>query len=138
MISFALYCVDRFTKQYINDVLKKAENEYCGNALIVQENDESNETDENYVKPFTNWTSNEIKDYNVKKYGPTGKICSTEYFAILSKESASEGMFDVCINDEDENEFTIHRVRFELGSTCFINIDLKTLDIDVSQNVFHD
>ena len=101
--------------------------------MIVQENEQSNETDENYVKPFINWNVNDINDYNIKQYGPKGTICSLHYFVILSKEGASEGMFDICINNSKEKKLTVHKVRFELGSTCLINIDLCTLEIEVSR-----
>ena len=101
--------------------------------MIVQENEQSNETDENYVKPFINWIVNNINDYNIKQYGPVGTIYSLGYFAVLSKEGASQGMFNICINESEEKKLTVHKVRFELGSSCLINIDLCTLEIEVSR-----
>ena len=119
----------------MNELLKKAEDEESGNALIIEENEESNESDDNYVKAFINWSADDINNYHKKKYGYEDSPISRWRFAILSNESASEDKLEICSNSQIEDKFTVHRVRSDLGSSCLICSALGTLDVEVSSNL---
>lgn len=105
--------------------------------MVIQENEESNESDENYVKSFNDWNVNDIYDYHKKKHGDEKANIDAGLFAILSKKGASEGMFDIGYFDKDEKRFTLHKVRFELGSSCLACVSQSTLDIEVSSKLIY-
>lgn len=100
--------------------------------MKVEENLEADESDENYIKSFQNWSPNKINEYHKIKYGNKKSPTSVWNFAILSRESVSEDKIDICSNDQLDGTFSIKRINIDLGSSCLVCVDLGTLDIEVS------
>ena len=106
--------------------------------MILQENEDSKEDDENYVKHFSNWSIKDLANLHMKKFGHKDSGVS-DIFVVFSNESNSKNKLDICIivyesksRAGDNIKVTSHPVDIKLGSSCLINIALSNMDIEVS------
>ena len=106
--------------------------------MILQENEDSKEDDESYVKHFSNWSIKDLANLHMKNFGHKDSGVS-DIFVVFSNELNSRNKLDICIIDyesksrtDDDIKVTSHPVDIQLGSSCLINIALSNMDIEVS------